>query len=210
MIVKICGITRKEDAAIVVAAGADALGFIFVQSSRRYICPERARAIIAGLPAEVTPVGVFVNAPRQEICDVIEKTGIRLVQLHGTEPPEDVLGLPVPVWKAFRVKPEFDVRALGKYPVDGFLLDTFVEGIDGGTGRQFDWDVAIAAKRFGPVIVSGGINPENVAAAVLKASPYAIDVNSGVESGPGLKDAGKIERLFNAIGLCRNNDNSSR
>lgn len=199
MKVKICGITREEDAATAVGAGADALGFIFVRSSKRWIEPERARGIINRLPAHVIPVGVFVDASRHEIREVIRTTGIRLIQLHGDEMPDDVAGLPVPVWKAFRVKPEFDIGTLGKYTVDGFLLDTFAEGMEGGTGRTFNWAVAVAAKRFGPVILSGGITPGNVAAAVRTVAPYAIDVNSGVESSPGVKDAAKIERLFSAL-----------
>jgi phosphoribosylanthranilate isomerase len=199
MKVKICGITRREDAAAAVQAGADALGFIFVPSSKRWISPEEARTIIAGLPGHVTPVGVFANASRAEIRDTAERTGIRLIQLHGDESPEQVSGYSLPIWKAFRVGPAFHVGGLAEYRVDGFLLDTYVEGIQGGTGRQFDWEIAIAAKRYGPIILSGGITPDNIAAAVTRVAPFAIDVNSGVESSPGIKDRTQIVRLFNAL-----------
>jgi phosphoribosylanthranilate isomerase len=199
MKVKICGITREEDAWTAVQAGADALGFIFVRASKRWIEPERARAIITGLPPGVIPVGVFVNAPRQEIGNVVETAGIRLLQLHGEESPEDASGFGVPVWKGFRVRPGFDLRSLSGYAVNGFLLDNYVAGMYGGTGRTFDWETAIAAKKYGPIILSGGITPDNVVEAMRRVAPYAIDVNSGVESAPGVKDADKIHRLFEAV-----------
>ncbi len=199
MIVKICGITRDEDARAAAQAGASAVGFIFVRSSKRWIEPARAREIISGLPSSVIPVGVFVNAPREQVRDVIATTGIRLLQFHGDEPPDEACGYGLPLWKGFRVKPDFDVRALARYAADGFLLDTFVEGMDGGTGRPFNWEIALAAKEYGPIILSGGINPDNVADAIRKVGPYAIDVNSGVETSPGVKDAAKINRLFDVL-----------
>jgi phosphoribosylanthranilate isomerase len=197
--IKICGITRERDASAAVQAGANILGFIFIPSSKRWIEPGKAQAIIAGLPDDVVPVGVFVNASRSEICETAERTGIRLIQLHGDETPEQASGFSLPVWKAFRVKPGFDVKSLAGYEVDGFLMDTYVEGVHGGTGEQFDWEIAVAAKQFGRIILSGGITPANVAAAVAKVAPYAIDVNSGVETSPGVKDAVQIQRLFNAL-----------
>jgi phosphoribosylanthranilate isomerase len=199
MKVKICGITCVEDAGAAVRAGADFLGFIFARSSKRWIDPERARAIIATLPEDVTPVGVFVDAPRSEIVETIQRSGVQLIQLHGQETPTEGAGFQVPVWKAFRVRPDFDVHVLAGYQADAFLLDTYVEGMQGGTGRQFDWKIAVASKPFGRIVLSGGITPENVAAAVREVCPYAIDVSSGVESSPGRKDAGKIARLFDAI-----------
>ncbi len=205
MKVKICGITRREDAAIAVRAGADALGFVFVRSSKRWIDPEKASAIIRSLPSHVTPVGVFVNATRDEIHAVVRTTGIRLLQLHGDETPEEASGLGLPVWKAFRVKPKFDTALLAAFHTDGFLLDTYVEGSYGGTGKTFNWEVALAAKKYGQIILSGGIAPDNVAAAIRVVTPYAIDVSSGVESSPGVKDAGKIARLFDAMDFCRRN-----
>ena len=199
MKVKICGITRHEDAAAAVRAGAAAIGFVFVRSSKRWIEPARARDIIAGLPPHVTPVGVFVNASRAEIRGVAESTGIRLIQLHGDETPEEASGFTLPVWKAFRVTPAFDVASLAAFPVEGYLLDTYVEGLDGGTGKTFDWGIAVAAKRYGRIILGGGITPENVERALREVGPYAVDVSSGVELSPGIKNAVKIARLFDAI-----------
>lgn len=199
MIVKICGITRHQDAAVAIRAGAAALGFVFHGSSKRWIEPARAREIITGLPPHVTPVGVFVNASRAEIRGVVEKTGIRLIQLHGDETPEEATGFDLPVWKAFRVTPEFDVASLAAFPVEGYLLDTYVEGMNGGTGKTFDWGTAVAAKKYGRIILSGGITSENVGRAFREVGPYAVDVSSGVELSPGFKDAVKIARLFDAI-----------
>ncbi len=199
MRVKICGITRAEDALQAVEAGASALGFIFVQSSPRYIRPEQARAIIAEIPPFVVPVGVFVDAGRPDIMRLIDETGIRCLQLHGHETPEETVGYPVPVFKGFRVSQDFDLEALGTYPSRTFLLDAHVAGIYGGTGRTFDWRIALAARRFGRIIVGGGITPENVGEAIAAAAPFAIDVSSGVESAPGIKDSGKIRRLFDAV-----------
>lgn len=199
MLVKICGITREEDARAAVRAGADLLGFIFVRSSKRWVEPERARAIISTLPSKVIPVGVFVNSARKEICDIISTAGIRLLQLHGDESPGDTLGYGLPVWKAFRVGPDFDLRSLQQYEADGLLLDSYAEGANGGTGKTFDWEIAVSAKRYGPIILSGGVTPENVAGAVWKVAPYALDVNSGVESAPGVKDPARIDRLFEVL-----------
>jgi phosphoribosylanthranilate isomerase len=199
MKVKICGITREEDARLAVRAGADALGFIFVKTSKRWIPPERAAAIITDLPSQVLPVGVFVNTPVEEIRRMMDITGIRLVQLHGDETPQEASDLGAPVWKAFRVGPAFDVTTLAAYNVDGYLLDTMVDGMMGGTGKIFNWQIAVRAKQYGPVILSGGITPDNVQQAIREVLPYAIDVSSGVEASPGRKDPARISRLFDAI-----------
>jgi phosphoribosylanthranilate isomerase len=199
MKVKICGITREEDARLAVRAGADALGFVFVKTSKRWIPPERAAAIITDLPSQVLPVGVFVNTPGEEIRRLMDVTGIRLVQLHGDETPQEASDLGAPVWKAFRVGPAFDATALAAYNVDGYLLDTMVDGMMGGTGKTFNWQIAVGAKQYGPVILSGGITPDNVQQAIREVSPYAIDVSSGVEASPGRKDPARIARLFDAI-----------
>jgi phosphoribosylanthranilate isomerase len=197
--VKICGITNKEDAGVAADAGADALGFIFASSSPRYLAPERAADIITALPPFVTAVGVFVNATRDHICDVIEKTGVRCIQLHGEERPEDCEGYSIAVYKAFGVDSGFDVRRLAEYATPAFLLDARVNGRSGGSGRTFDWDVAVAAKPFGRIILGGGLTPANVEGAIRHVRPYAIDVNSGVESAPGRKDPAKLRRLFDVL-----------
>lgn len=199
MRVKVCGITREEDALVAVQEGAHMLGFIFVPSSPRYVGPESARSIIAQLPDDVLPVGVFVNATTAEIRKNVDTTGIRLIQLHGDESPEAVRGFDLPIWKAFRVRPGFDPSTLMRFTVDGFLLDAYVPGQNGGTGTTFDWEFAVAAKKLGRIILSGGITSENVAEAIRTVSPYAIDVSSGVESSPGIKDARKVKQLFDAI-----------
>jgi phosphoribosylanthranilate isomerase len=197
--VKICGIIRGEDALRAVADGVDALGFIFVPSSVRFIMPEAAREIICTLPPFVTPVGVFVNAHRAEIMRVLELTGIRCLQLHGDELPEDTEGYPVPVCKGFRVRPDFNVTYLSGYHTRACLLDTFVEGSHGGTGRAFDWNIAVQAKQYARIILGGGITPQNVTQAIRTVRPYAIDVSSGVESAPGIKDAEKIVHLMQEV-----------
>jgi phosphoribosylanthranilate isomerase len=144
-------------------------------------------------------VGVFVNTPGEEIRRLMDVTGIRLVQLHGDETPQEASDLGAPVWKTFRVGPAFDATALAAYNVDGYLLDTMVDGMMGGTGKTFNWQIAVGAKQYGPVILSGGITPDNVQQAIREVSPYAIDVSSGVEASPGRKDPARIARLFDAI-----------
>jgi phosphoribosylanthranilate isomerase len=196
MNVKICGITNLQDALVAVELGAYALGFIFVKSSPRYISPESAKQIIGKLPPAVKPIGVFVDTPQNEIFHMIKQTGIVCVQLHGNESPQELSGYPVPIFKSFRVGNNFDVSILRQYPASAFLLDTFVDGTLGGTGKTFDWKIAIAAKAHGPIILAGGLSPDNIAEAVRTVRPYAVDVNSGVESAPGKKDKKKLQQLF--------------
>jgi phosphoribosylanthranilate isomerase len=142
---------------------------------------------------------VFVNAPRNEVLDAIRISGIGCVQLHGEEKPEDAEGYPIPVYKAFRVGQDFDSRILGQYKTSAYLLDTFVNGQHGGTRKTFDWRIAVDAKRYGRIILSGGITPENVLEAMRTVRPYAIDVNSGVESSPGRKDKARLQQLFATV-----------
>ena len=198
MRIKICGITTREDAHAAIDAGADALGFIFVPASRRYLSRDAAASIIAGLPPFVTPVGVFVNERRKLILETIRRTGIRCLQLHGDEPPEETGGYPIPVIKGFRVGPDFDPAVLSAHRTGAYLLDTYVEGKYGGTGKRFDWNLAVASKKFGRIILSGGLTPENVGEAVRFVQPYAVDVSSGVESAPGVKDPARIEAFIRA------------
>lgn len=199
MKVKVCGITNLEDAHMAVDAGAAALGFIFVHSSPRYIEPANAKEIIQTLPPFVTPVGVVADAKREEVNRIVAASGVRCIQFHGGEDVADLVGYMHPVIKAFRVRKGFDVHQLKNFATKTFLLDTFVDGVQGGTGKIFDWSIAIEAKQYGAVILSGGLNPENVAEAVATVQPYAIDVNSGVESSPGKKNKDKLEELFFAL-----------
>jgi phosphoribosylanthranilate isomerase len=196
MRIKICGITRPDDALCAVDAGADMIGFIFVPESKRYIIPAQAARIIAALPGHVLPVGVFVDVPRNEVLRTIEESGIRAIQLHGEESPEDTDGYMVQVFKAHRVRPAFDMSVLAPYSVDAHLLDTYVSGMHGGTGMVFDWNVARAASAYGKIILGGGLTPENVARAIRRGAPSAVDVSSGVEFAPGIKAPEKIRRFI--------------
>jgi phosphoribosylanthranilate isomerase len=187
--VKICGITNPKDARAAAHLGADALGFNFVKGSHRCVSKERARAIIASLPPFVTPVAVFADEELREVLAVCEFCGIQTVQLHGREPPRYLAELPhLRRIKAIRLRTESDLRTLSRYTCDAFLLDAYVPGEIGGTGQTFNWEWARQAGTQGPIILAGGLNPDNVVEAVEVARPYAVDVASGVESAPGEKN----------------------
>ncbi len=195
--VKICGVTRPEDALQAARLGADALGFNFWPGSRRYLTPAAARAIVDRLPPFVTPVGVFVNQGEEEIRRAADESGVRVLQLHGDEPPALCARLPLPVVKAVRVAAPLTLDALKAYPVAAFLLDAPSAGW-GGSGASFDWSLAEGLAGLGPIVLAGGLTPENVAAAVRRVRPYAVDVASGVESSPGVKDVARMARFIAA------------
>ena len=195
--VKICGITNEKDALLACNAGADALGFVFYDRSPRYIDPVQAGAIIKKLPPFISTVGVFVNQDYAYVKHAGEVSGINLFQLHGDETPEFCLPFGSSVIKAFSVKDHTTITSLSEFKVSAYLLDTFQEGIAGGTGKVFNWDLAGEAKKFGRIILAGGLNPENVKEAVRKVQPYAVDVSSGVELEPGKKDEGKVREFIN-------------
>lgn len=197
--VKVCGLTNRDDALCAVDAGADALGFIFYEKSPRYVNPEVVGEIVAELPPFVTPVGVFVNAPEARIDAVVKLAGLRAIQLHGDESPEACLGHAVPVIRALRVGPDFNVEQMRPYLVDTFLLDTAKAGKYGGTGETFDWAKAISAKDMGRVVLSGGLTSDNVRLAIQTVTPYAVDVGSGVEAEPGKKDHQKVKQFLKAV-----------
>jgi phosphoribosylanthranilate isomerase len=199
MKVKICGITRMEDAIAAAEAGAAAVGFVFVPSSTRFVTPRDAARIIRALPPSVTPVGVVADTPMDLLTEIVRRSGIRVVQFHGIETPDVLTGCAFPAYKAFRVGPGFVTGILGTYPGEVVLLDAFVEGVQGGTGRSFDWSIAVQATKIRKVILAGGITPATVGAAVEQVRPFAVDVSSGVESSPGIKDRKKIISLFAAI-----------
>lgn len=190
--VKICGITNRKDADLAAEAGADAIGFIFVQRTPRYVDSDTARGIIKDLSPWVTPVGVFADHPIEEIERLMRSCGFLTVQLHGSESPEYCRSLTGSVIKAFRVGEGRDFPALKQYRVDAYLLDTFVEGRLGGTGKTFPGEIALRAKTFGRIIVSGGLTPENVAQVIREVKPYGVDVSSGVEAELGRKDPQKL------------------
>lgn len=197
--VKICGITNPEDALFAAELGADALGLIFYNESPRYVSPECAAEIVAGLPPFVTPVGVFVNEAKERTEEIVRLVGLGAIQLHGDEPPEACSGYSIPVIRAVRVGDELDPDELSRYPVETFLLDTARAGLYGGTGEPFDWSVARNASSARRIILSGGIDPENVAAAIGAVQPYGVDSSSGVEAAPGRKDHQKLAAFFEAV-----------
>ncbi len=191
--IKICGITNAEDALGAVELGADALGFIFHPQSRRYVTPEKAKGIIERLPPFVFKIGVFVDEEPETILKTVNKCRLDGIQLHGRESPEFCAKFRRRVIKGLRPQREEEVAKIADYKVDALLLDSYHPDMEGGTGTTFDWELAVAAKMFGmPVILSGGLNPENVAEAVRLVKPYGIDVASGVESFQGKKDLDKV------------------
>lgn len=190
--VKICGITNYDDAVAAVDAGADALGFVFFRESPRYLSSEDAGRIIRHLPPFVATVGVFVNESPSVIEETASTAGLSVVQLHGEESPEVCRSLSIyrRVVKAFRVRSPESLGTIGLYEdlVSAFLLDAYSAEAHGGTGKIFNWDIALQAKQYGRIILAGGLTPDNVGDAVRHVRPYAVDVSSGVELSRGKKD----------------------
>lgn len=186
--VKLCGLTRLEDVLLGVELGVDAFGFNFVEGSPRRVAPETARDLCAALPPFATRVGVFAD----ELPRVMEATallaGLSCLQLHGDEPPDSCRAIAFPWYKAHRVGPDFQPESVSRYRSSTCLLDAHVPGGRGGTGATFDWRVARMTSVYARVILAGGLTPANVSDAIALARPYAVDVNSGVESAPGKKD----------------------
>ena len=196
--VKICGLTNAADAVAAAEAGADALGFMFFAGSKRNLSFANAAAIIRELPPFVSKVGVFVNAPTDEIRRVVDETGIDALQLHGEETPEFCAQFaPLRVVKAFRLRDRDSLQECLKYPAHAWLLDSFVDGAHGGTGVTADWNLAAeAVRRHREIILAGGLRVETVAEAVRRVRPFGVDVSSGVESAPGRKDAAKVRAFI--------------
>lgn len=197
--VKVCGMTQWEDAKYAVEQGADAVGFIFYKKSPRSVTMKEAREIILKLPPFVDTVGVFVNESPDRVNKIADYCGLDLVQLHGEESPAFCRKIHRRVIKAFRVADLQSIKQMEKYSVSGFLLDTFCDDLHGGTGRTFDWNLALPAKKMGPVILAGGLTPRNVAQAVRQVRPYGVDVCSGVEKTPGIKDPEKVRAFLKNI-----------
>jgi len=198
MLVKICGITRIEDAEAAVAAGAGAIGFVFWPGSPRWIDPFRAARIRAALPPFVTPVGVFVNQPVDYVNGVAALVGLGAVQLHGDETPADAARIRRPVLKALPLEAGAE-RAGSWSDATVLLVDVHDPVRRGGTGRTIDWGAASALAARRPIVLAGGLTPSNVAEAVARVQPFGIDVSSGVERAPGLKDPARIRALFDAL-----------
>ena len=193
--VKICGITNLEDALAVVRWGADALGFVFAPSPRQVTLQQVAQ-IVAELPPFVCKVGVFVDSELQEVKETMRACGLDLAQLHGSESPGFCQELFPRVIKSFRVKDESVLDLLPQYRVGAYLLDSYDASLRGGTGQSFDWGIARKARHYGPIILSGGLSSANVRQAIDRVRPYAVDVSSGVESNPGVKDHAKLQAFL--------------
>ncbi len=196
--VKICGITSLEDALWAVRSGADALGFVFSESPRM-IAPEEARAIVMKLPPFITTVGLFVNEGAGKINNLVSECHLDRVQLHGEESEEFCHNFNRPVIKAFRIKDKSSLGFVNNYQVSAYLFDAYVPGIAGGTGATFSWNIVKERHFNAPVVLAGGLNPDNVRKAIRIVKPYAVDVSSGVELSPGVKDPGKIERFIKKV-----------
>ncbi len=197
--VKVCGITRLEDARAAIAEGAQALGFNFYAPSPRYLTPEHAAEIISALPPFVVTVGVFVQERVEEMNRIAALCGLDRIQLHGGEEATVAAALVRPAYRAFRLKEPGDLAAVEAAPEGTVLLDTFDPHVFGGTGRPFNWEWARRIAQNRQVILAGGLNPENVAQAVAEAQPAAVDVSSGVEAAPGVKDAARLADFFRAL-----------
>ena len=199
--VKFCGLTHVEDIARAVQLGVDALGFVFYAPSSRSVAPDHAAMLTSSVPAFVTRVGLFVNEQPAIIQNIFERTRLNLIQYHGDETPEfcDAVGLPF--IKAFRVRPGIDIQTeMERYPnASGFLLDAYVKGQPGGTGERFDWGMIPQSNV--PIILAGGLSPDNAKDAIEQVAPWALDVSGGIETRPGRKDPDKMSRFMNA---CRN------
>ncbi len=193
--VKICGITNLDDALAAADFGADALGFVFFKKSPRYISVSNAKSIIEQLPPYVTPVGLFVNETKKNIEKIAQQTGITTIQLHGDEPPKSCTIKGCKIIKAIRIASDESLELFKQYSdvVSAFLLDAYTEKIYGGTAQKFDWDIARKAKKFGRIILAGGLTPENVREAIVHVQPFAVDVSSGVEKQKGKKDHKKMQ-----------------
>jgi phosphoribosylanthranilate isomerase len=202
--VKICGITSLEDASTAVEAGADALGFIFVENTPRFVTPERVAPIVRALPPFVTPVGVFWDHPAGHVKAIAEACGLRALQFHGDERPEDLDGYPLPVIKTIKLAPPGELGQVLNLVVTeryrkcaaALLLDSAARWSEGEARQPIEWTLAreLASQRW-RIILSAGLTPENVGRAVATARPYAVDVNSGVEAEPGRKDPDKVWRF---------------
>ena len=198
--VKICGIRRPEDAQLAVDLGADALGFVFWPNSPRAVTADEARVVIERLPPFVAAVGVFVDQESTEVLAIARRAGLTAIQLHGDEDPSSYAGYGWRVIKAVPVGHAFTLSAVEDVPAEmTVLLDAHDPVRRGGTGRPIDWRVAATAARVRPIVLSGGLTPANVRTAMETVRPFAVDVSSGVESGPGIKDEAKMRALFAAL-----------
>ncbi|HET7479954.1 MAG TPA: phosphoribosylanthranilate isomerase [Rubrobacteraceae bacterium] len=200
VLVKVCGITNPEDARVAADAGADAIGIVFAPSPRR-VSVEDARKVAGTLPDDVLKVGVFVDAAPEELLRVAGEVGLDYAQLHGDEGPEDVTHLRkngLKIIKALRVRDAASLEALEEYGADLYLLDAYSEKARGGTGERFDWRLAKTLRARDNIVVSGGLNPENVREAIEFFEPYGVDASSSLEDRPGVKNGERVRRFVSA------------
>ena len=196
-LIKICGITNKVDALAAAELSVDMLGFVFYNKSKRYVTPAMAEDIINELPPYIGKVGVFVDEKREDVIKIAEDTGLNILQFHGRESSEYCYSFrpDYKVIKAFRVKERSDLKGVNNYDVDYCLFDTYKGDCAGGTGETFDWNILRDFEILKPVILSGGLNPDNVKRAIIDVAPFGVDVSGGVESSPGKKDAGLLKKF---------------
>ena len=197
--VKICGITSLKDAKIAVNYGASAIGLIFFQGSPRHVDPGKVKNWILDIPKNVKKVGVFVDEKIENIHSIVRDLNLDFIQLHGHESPDYCDQMIKPVIKVFRVGDDFDSNVLKDYQVAAFLFDTYQKGRPGGTGENFNWDLIADLKTNAPIILSGGLNAGNILDGIKAANPSAVDINSGVEFTPGIKDEVKVENIFTKL-----------
>ena len=197
---KICGVTRIEDALAAAHHGAHAIGLVFYKPSPRYVDPDTAARIVRALPPFVTPVGLFVDAPENEVREIAQRAGLQLIQFHGAETPALCARIGLPYMKAVRVRPGVDLLQYARdfESAQALLLDAYQEGLHGGTGATFDWALIPPSLPL-PIVLSGGLNPDNVRDAVRAVRPWAVDVSSGVEASKGIKDEAKIAAFISGV-----------
>jgi phosphoribosylanthranilate isomerase len=214
--IKLCGLTREEDVLAAAAAGADAIGLVFYEDSPRYVAPERAAQMLASLPPFICSIGLFVNASAEQVQRITSQVPLTALQFHGDETPEQCAAIAAavkrPFLRALRVRPEMKPDDLLKYAHDyrlaspffsGLLLDTWVEGY-GGSGKVFDWSL-VPKELAHQAVLSGGLTVQNVAEAVQRLRPHAVDVSSGIEHGKGIKDAAKMQAFVHAVRAAESN-----
>ncbi len=190
MIIKICGITNKEDALHAASLNVDMLGFVFYKKSKRYVKPKVVRDIANELTPEISRVGIFVDEKKERVREIAEDASLNMLQFHGDETPAYCASFKddYKIIKAFRLKDRKGLKDINDYDTDFYLLDTYIPDTIGGTGRVFDWKILEDYEFLKPIILSGGLNPKNIKGALKAVAPYAVDVSSGIESSPGKKD----------------------
>ena len=197
--IKVCGIANLENLKLVLKYPISAIGFIFFEKSPRYISPDEAKKLIEFIPKNIKKVGVFVNEKVEIVQNLSEKLNLDFIQLHGNENQNYINQINIPIIKAFRINPSFNFEILKEYHVHSFLLDTFQPGIFGGTGESFNWHLLNKIESTTPIILSGGLNPNNIEEAIKIKNVNAWDINSGVEKCPGEKDETKLSKLFSKL-----------